>query len=89
MLLIAILFASVVLTNSCRKQEYQNLKSIDNEFNILVKNNLLVFRTVKDYEKVVNNPSDETKNKFLATINSLQNFTSLNEINGQQLNFRI
>lgn len=38
--------------------------------------NRLVFKTITDYENIVNQPTEQTKTKFLKTVNLLNGFTS-------------
>lgn len=47
-----------------------------NEFNVAINKNWLAFKSISDYEKIVNLPSDDIKNKFLKTINSFTDFTA-------------
>ena len=64
------------------------VSSSDKTYNISVIDNRLVFETIKDYEKIVDNPSQDTKQAFLTKVNSFTNFTSL-QINLPNLQFLI
>ena len=46
------------------------------EFNVSIIKNRMAFKTVEDYERVVDNPKTELKNEFIKTINTLTNFNS-------------
>ena len=61
-----LLAASVV---SCKKEEIQNPTTKDvktnSEFNISSDDRMLIFKSTEDYEKVVNNPTEQIKSSFL------------------------
>ena len=67
-----------VLLFSCKKQETIQPQNQLNGFNVSVKNDRLVFSTVADYQKAVDNPTAETRQNFLKTVNQLS-FTPLNK----------
>jgi hypothetical protein len=46
-----------------------------NDFNVSVVHNRLAFKTIEDYERVVNNPTEELRDGFLKTVNDFANFT--------------
>ena len=50
-----------------------------NEFNVSVRNNRLAFETIEDYERVVNNPTEELKAAFLKIVDKFGDFTSFTE----------
>lgn len=41
--------AMAVTVYSCKKESTQQPQNLTNEFNVSVKNNLLVFKTINDY----------------------------------------
>lgn len=47
-----------------------------NKFNVLVIDKRLAFKTIADYEKIVNEPSEINKMMFLQEVKSLKGFTS-------------
>lgn len=47
-----------------------------NEFNVSVVGDRLAFKTIEDYERVVNNPPEELRARFVKTVNEFVNFTS-------------
>lgn len=71
---------------SCKK-ENQQLQTSENkpsqiqidEYNVVVKNNLLVFNTVADYEKVADDQTGKITEDFMQKINILPTFTSLSK----------
>jgi hypothetical protein len=89
-------FTAGVLLYSCEKQEtIQSQNSPDkltgsvtetkgiqsaNQFNVSVVNNRLVFATIADYRKVVDNQTDVSRQSFLSYIDKLQ-FNSLQKQN--------
>lgn len=72
--------------HSCKKETENNKTtpsltvSATHEINVTAKNNLLIFKSKRDYEMAVNNPSEETKKKFLQKVNNLTSFVSINKL---------
>jgi hypothetical protein len=50
-----------------------------NEFNVTVADNRLAFKTIEDYERVVNNPTEELRAAFMKAADGLSGFTSYGE----------
>lgn len=72
--------------HSCKKETENNKTtpsltvSATHEINVTAKNNLLIFKSKRDYEIAVNNPTEETKKKFLEKVNNLTSFVSINKL---------
>jgi hypothetical protein len=81
------LFSFASSLNSCKKdlpkQIKQTTEVADNssgEINVTSKNNLLIFASKADYQKAVDNPTEETKKFFLEKVNNLTSFVSINKL---------
>jgi hypothetical protein len=61
-------------------QNKQVVQTARNEFNVSAENSLLIFKTRADYERVVNQPTEELKSRFLETVNSLSGFKAANSM---------
>jgi hypothetical protein len=59
---------------SLQKQMVQDVNS-SSEFNITSDGRMLIFESIDDYKKVVNDPSDESKAKFLNEVANLKHTT--------------
>ena len=76
-----LLAASVV---SCKKEEIQNPTTKDvktnSEFNISSDGRMLIFKSTEDYEKVVNNPTEQIKSSFLKQVAAFKHTTYAEKI---------
>ena len=71
--------AASITIYSCKKETQTQLQqppSAASDFNVSVKNNLLVFKTTEDYRNVVDNSSPEQMVKFMSEVKAMTNFTS-------------
>lgn len=72
--------------HSCKKETEKNKAtpsptiSTTEEINVTSKNNLLIFASKADYQRAVDNPTEETKKKFLEKVNNLTSFVSINKL---------
>lgn len=65
-----------ILVVGCKKEEIQNpitqKESTSSEFNLSSDGKMLIFKTTDDYKKVVNDPTEEIKSKFLKELANLK-----------------
>ncbi len=68
----------------CEKKNIQKqtlqVESSDSDFNISSDGRMLIFKTTEDYKKVVNNPTDEIKKKFLSNVSKMNHSTFLEKV---------
>jgi len=68
----------------CKKEELQKQSNqdvkFDSELNIASDGRMLIFKTTEDYEKVVNNPSDEIRTGFLKEVKTFKHLTYADKI---------
>jgi hypothetical protein len=82
--LAAVAMLALILTSGFVLQPQPTLKKIgespalrsEERFNVWVVNNRLAFATIQDYERVVNEPTEELKTEFNQTVDKLDGFTS-------------
>ena len=72
-------FLMVIIALLAFQKAYSQTTEASNKFHVKVIQNRLAFTTIADYEKVVNQPSDDLKKSFLKTVNTLQGFISFGD----------
>ena len=93
--LLAITLIATSFLYSCKKEkqvtnssnEIATINSSENsfakEFNLTLFENRLVFKSVDDYKKVIDNPTEETIKKFKFAVNNFSNFKSYHELKNE------
>jgi hypothetical protein len=77
---------------SCKKdlsRPNQEELKFDSELNIASDGRMLVFKTVEDYEKVVDNPSETIRETFLNRVSKMEHITHSENIKLQKSNEKI
>jgi hypothetical protein len=83
---LSLVFLGLLFSISCKKDITKPLPSLSenkmgenavNEFNVSVRNGILVFPTRADYDKVATQPTEETESRFYAVLKTLNGFNSI------------
>jgi hypothetical protein len=76
---VAVMASAGILLYSCQKEEDQTSKTesfaVDENLRISSDGTMLIFNTLADYEKIVNDPTDELRIKFINTVQKMEHIT--------------